>query len=106
MATKLNCWTVMQCGREPGGAKAVALGVCPAATERAGEAINGGVRSGRICWAIAGTFCGGVQAGTRASKQPSCMLCPFFRQVKTEEGATFIILPPDQEYVPRPHLRN
>jgi hypothetical protein len=30
---KLTCWEYMQCEREPGGRKAEAAGICPAASD-------------------------------------------------------------------------
>ncbi len=39
-----------------------------------------------MCWAIAGTFCGGGVQGTAAQKGESCMSCEFFRTVVREEG--------------------
>lgn len=92
MASKQNCWEFKNCGRQPGGAKAVELGVCPASTTDC-RGLNGGTNSGRQCWAIAGTLCGGKVQGTFAQKMTNCMACPFFLQVKTEEGPGFKILP-------------
>jgi hypothetical protein len=56
---KKNCWEVKQCGREPGGSKTADMGVCPAAADSSSDGVNGGKNGGRICWALAGTFCGG-----------------------------------------------
>ena len=64
----MNCWEAKKCGREAGGAKAHELGVCPAYTQRAGEA----------CWLVAGTLCGGKVQGTYAQKQATCMSCDFY----------------------------
>ena len=83
---KLNCWEVMKCGREPGGAKAKALGVCPAATNACLNGLNRGKNAGRCCWAVAGTFCDGEVEGTFARKLTSCLDCAFFKQVVAEEG--------------------
>jgi len=91
MAAKMNCWQAKNCGRQPGGPKVRELGVCPAAaTESSG--INGGTNGGRICWAIAGTLCGGKVQGTFAQKAANCMECPFYAQVRHEEGASFKLL--------------
>lgn len=89
MATKLNCWEVKQCGREPGGAKVAELGECPAAASEVGAGVNGGRACGRICWAVTGTFCGGKVQGTFAEKRVSCLSCEFFSKVKREEGHGF-----------------
>lgn len=98
MERRANCWEVKRCGREPGGANVTALGACPAATETLAQGLNGGTCGGRICWAIGGTFCGGVVQGSSAQKLASCMLCPFFQQVRQEQGEHFLILLPDQSY--------
>ncbi|OFV90963.1 MAG: hypothetical protein A3J75_03060 [Acidobacteria bacterium RBG_16_68_9] len=101
MADKKNCWEVMGCGRELGGAKAGALGVCPAATDRSADGLNEGSNGGRICWAITGTFCGGKVQGTFAEKELSCLDCRFFKEVKKEQGGdSFCLLKPGQRYMP------
>ena len=86
----LNCWEVKKCGREPGGAKAADLGVCPAATETKTNGINHGKNGGRACWAVTGTLCGGKVQGTFAAKIANCMKCEFYQQVRNEEGAGYI----------------
>ena len=97
--SKQNCWEIKNCGREPGGAKNGELGVCPAATDASCNGINNGKNAGRICWAIAGTFCGGKVQGDFAQKSVSCMSCDVFKQIKTEEGAeNFVLLKPGQVY--------
>ena len=83
---KRNCWEYRYCGRQPGGHKVAELGVCPASTDTSFDGINSGIAGGRICWAVAGTFCGGTVQGTFAEKRESCMDCDFFRQVREEEG--------------------
>jgi len=83
---KLNCWEFKKCGREPGGAKAVELGVCPAATEVRTHGTNSGQNGGRACWALTGTLCGGQVQGTFAMKLGNCIGCEFFRLVAAEEG--------------------
>jgi len=93
MALKLNCWQAKNCGRQPGGPKAAELGVCPAATTTGSTGINGGTNAGRICWALAGTLCGGQVQGTFAQKVANCMQCPFYVTVKQEEGSLFKLLP-------------
>lgn len=64
----LNCWEFKKCGREAGGAKASALGVCPAYPHH-----------GRQCAEIVGTLCGGKLQGTFASKIANCMKCDFYQ---------------------------
>jgi hypothetical protein len=90
--SKLNCWEMNKCGREPGGSKAGELGVCPAASDTSSNGINSGKNGGRICWVIAGTFCGGNVQGTFAKKHVSCMSCEVFKQIKSEEGSEFSLM--------------
>ncbi len=87
--TKLNCWEVKKCGREPGGENTDELGVCPAATEIRLDGTHGGINAGRACWVIAGSMCGGKIQGTYAEKYISCSKCDFFMKVKSEENASF-----------------
>ncbi len=87
-----NCWQRMNCGREPGGQNAADQGVCPAATDTLGDGANGGTRSGRICWDVAGTFCCGAVQGSFAAKELSCFGCDFFKFVQNEEGPGFVLL--------------
>lgn len=89
----LNCWEVKNCGRQPGGAKAHELGVCPAAQEVSVNQVNGGRNGGRICWALAGTLCGGEVQGSFVQKAGNCVNCAFYMQVRKEQGAAFINLP-------------
>ncbi|HTS48102.1 MAG TPA: hypothetical protein VMH05_09165 [Bryobacteraceae bacterium] len=95
MATKSNCWEVKNCGRQPGGAKVAELGVCVAASSQAANGVNGGKNGGRICWAIAGTLCGGKVQGSFAQKMANCGQCPFYGLVKQEEGAAVKIMLPN-----------
>ncbi|MBI5409060.1 MAG: hypothetical protein HZA14_06810 [Nitrospirae bacterium] len=97
--SKLNCWEIKKCGREPGGAKSKEMGICPAVTEVSCNGLNNGKNAGRICWAVAGTFCGGKVQGDFAQKSVSCMSCEVFKLIKTEEGAEkFNLLKPGQAY--------
>ena len=95
---KKNCWEIKNCGREPGGPKARELGVCSATTETSSEGLNGGKNGGRICWAVAGTLCGGKIQGTFAEKQTTCMSCHVFRAIKVEEGPKFQLMKQGQKY--------
>lgn len=95
---KKNCWEVKKCGRESGGVKAGELGVCPASNNSDGDGINEGKNSGRVCWAVAGTFCNGKTQGEFAHKQASCMECDFFKQVLEEEKDNFRLMLPGQAY--------
>jgi hypothetical protein len=92
MANKLNCWEFKKCGRQPGGPKAAELGICPATQAQASNGSNEGKNGGRICWALAGTMCGGKVQGTFAQKAANCMNCPFYAMVRQEQGVTFKIM--------------
>jgi hypothetical protein len=81
----------MKCGREPGGIRSEELGICPASTEMKYNDVNSGDAPGRICWAVAGTLCGGVVQGTFAKKFEDCLKCPFLLEVINEEGDKFIM---------------
>jgi tRNA A-37 threonylcarbamoyl transferase component Bud32 len=83
---RLNCWEVMMCGREQGGKNISEYGVCPAAADPSFDGINSGKYGGRICWAVAGTFCGGCTQGSFVDKRPSCLDCDFYQMVQDEEG--------------------
>ncbi len=76
----------MKCGREPGGNKTGDLGVCIAASDSSYDGINSGTCAGRICWAVAGTFCDGKIQGTFSEKRHSCLSCVFYKKVQDEES--------------------
>jgi hypothetical protein len=96
-----NCWEFKKCGREPGGVNAAERGVCPASLDTNLDGLNFGKNGGRICWAVAGTFCGEVEPeGDFARQLLSCMDCDFFKKIQTEEGtANFELLIPRQKYL-------
>lgn len=83
-----NCWEHMKCGRQPGGDKVAELGICPAAADASYDGIHSGKCGGRICWAVAGTFCGGRTQGSFADKRGTCLTCDFYKMVQQEEGMT------------------
>ncbi len=87
---KQNCWEYSKCGRAPGGEKADELGTCPAAMDNSFNRINEGLNGGRICWAVAGTFCSGTVQGSFAEKRGNCMACEFFKKVRMEEGTASV----------------
>lgn len=89
---KRNCWEVMKCGRQPGGERVHELGVCPSATESRLDGVHGGTNAGRCCWMVAGTFCKGKPSGTLAMKFHDCTKCPFYSQVKSEEGRDYVYI--------------
>jgi CRP-like cAMP-binding protein len=82
---KINCWEFKKCERQPGGKKVADLGVCPAAVDASFNGINNGQNAGRICWAVAGTCCGGKVQGTFAEKRRSCVSCDFYKHVQEQE---------------------
>lgn len=88
MVTKQNCWESLNCGRQTGGAKVGELGVCPAASTVDYNGMNHGVNAGRLCWAVAGTYCEGEVQGSFGKKFDSCKKCSFFQMVKDEEKLT------------------
>ncbi len=63
----------------------------PAATDTAHNGYNSGRNSGRYCWKIAGTLCGGEVQGAFAAKALSCLKCDFYLTVKDEEVGRFIL---------------
>lgn len=68
---KAPCWEIMQCGRD----KDASL-KCPAYPH-----------FGRICWAVAGTFCEGKIQGTFAQKSEDCKQCRFYQMVLEKNSA-------------------
>jgi hypothetical protein len=92
---KLNCWEILNCGRQPGGELAHDMGVCPAAASVDYHGVNGGINAGRFCWAIAGTMCDSQISGEMAQKTSSCMQCDIYLHIVEAEG-TQLILSPNQ----------
>ena len=70
--SKLNCWEVKKCGREPHGAKATELGICPATSDTQYTGKNAGINASKYCWRVVGTLCGGKVQGTFAQKATNC----------------------------------
>ena len=89
-SSKLNCWEVKQCGRQPGGEHVESLGLCQAALEKRLHGVHGGEKGGRACWVIAGTLCQGKVQGVFAKKYRTCKECDFYRMVHVEEGPNFM----------------
>jgi len=90
---KKNCWEVKNCGRQPGGEHIHDMGVCPATMETKLDGIHGGKNSGRACWVVAGTFCGGKVQGTFGQKYGNCKTCDFYNTVQSEENSGFQLSP-------------
>ena len=89
----MNCWEYHKCGRQPGGDRSLTEGICPAAGTTELNGRNHGINGGRICWAVAGTYCGGKVQGIFAMKIETCLRCPFFQKVEREEGTEFMLHP-------------
>ena len=87
---KMNCWEFMNCGRQPGGAKAGELGICPVTVDEELNGAHGGIAAGRACWAVVGSFCGGKIQGTYAEKLKDCTKCSFMALVKREESLSLL----------------
>jgi signal transduction histidine kinase len=66
--SKIPCWEFTKCGVEK--AEGAANMRCPAYPNY-----------GRICWAIAGTFCGKRVSGAIAQKLGNCRKCDFYKLV-------------------------
>jgi len=77
----VDCWEFTGCGREPGGARADDLGVCPAAADRRFDGINSGTNGGRACWIIAGTGGPDRPEGIFACPDRPCTQCRFYKLV-------------------------
>jgi len=82
---KINCWEFKQCERQPGGERVRDLGTCPVTINEDLDGTHGGIGAGRVCWAVAGSFCGGKMEGTFAQKLNDCGKCDFMALVKREE---------------------
>lgn len=67
-STKIKCWEFHKCGVEK--AEGAAEMRCPAYPHY-----------GRICWAVAGTFCEKKVSGAIAQKLGDCRKCEFYRRV-------------------------
>jgi signal transduction histidine kinase len=65
---KIKCWNFHKCGVEK--AEGAAGMRCPAYPDY-----------GRICWAIAGTYCGKQVSGAIAQKLGNCQKCEFYQKV-------------------------
>ncbi|MFP4458858.1 MAG: two-CW domain-containing protein [Candidatus Zixiibacteriota bacterium] len=93
--SKKNCWEKMECGREPGGARTSWLGVCPTAMANECNNLNDGDKGGRICWALQGTFSDEDNGKcVFLGRYKSCSYCPFFNEVRKQQGEDFVLLKP------------
>lgn len=85
-----NCWEIMNCGKESKGGETDDIETCPVATARIHHGKNRGSFAGRYCWRVVGTLCFGKVQNDYGTKMIECGVCPFFRQVKDEEGSQFV----------------
>ncbi len=76
MTSVPNCWEIMNCGREAGGANVPELGECVASKEQLGHS----------CWMLAGTLCRGVVQGTFAQKAQGCLPCEVYKTYNRGSG--------------------
>ncbi len=75
----------MKCGRARGADPAVDIQSCPTFSEKRLDGIHGGKNAGRACWVVGGTLCGGDIQGLFASKLGKCVMCDFYKKVRSEE---------------------
>jgi two-component system NtrC family sensor kinase len=66
---QVKCWEYMKCGRDKDCSTK-----CPAYPN-----------FGRVCWAVAGTFCEGKIQGTFAQKYEDCKKCEFYQKARKKE---------------------
>jgi two-component system NtrC family sensor kinase len=67
---QVKCWEYMKCEREKDSSVK-----CPAYPN-----------FGRVCWAVAGTFCEGKVQGTFAQKYDDCKKCEFYQNMRKEKS--------------------
>lgn len=68
----VQCWEFTKCGVE--NAEGAVNMICPAYPNY-----------GRICWAVAGTFCGKKVSGAIAQKLGNCRKCEFYQRVAVKK---------------------
>jgi len=83
MEKKLNCWQFKNCNRIFNKSTE---SVCPVMLAVEHDGKNGGTNGGRICWQVAGSFCGGKMQGAFVQKLDTCLKCDFARYVFDKEG--------------------
>ena len=72
-------------------AKNLRTGQCPASAQEKLNGFHGGTNTGRSCWIVAGTFCGGEKQGVFAKKYDSCKESDFYKKVQRENFNNFQI---------------
>ena len=90
MEHRLNCWEFKKCGHGPNEKKKSSKG-CPTVSEKRLDGVHNGIKAGRSCWVVAGTYCNGTVQGKFAQKYGTCLHCNFYRKVLEEEGPKFEI---------------
>jgi hypothetical protein len=90
MEQRLNCWEYKKCGFGPNEFNE-ANKKCPTVSESKLDGVHNGVKAGRACWVVAGTYCNGTVQGKFAQKYSTCLNCDFYRKVLEEEGSRFEI---------------
>lgn len=88
---KRNCWEVMKCGRESQQSDSDFSSACPVLKEDSLNGVHGGRGAGRACWVVKGTLCGGTVQGMFAEKLGRCVMCDFYKMVRSEEKDEFKI---------------
>ncbi len=86
---KPNCWEVNKCGREPGGEKQKALGICPVSTFESADGFLGGENGGRACVFIIGKLAPERPAEGCVKDDGDCFNCKFFKKMKKKHKKTF-----------------
>ncbi len=92
--SRINCWEYKKCGRNPGGANTMRLGICPASYDVAADGVNDGRNGGRVCWSVAGNINNDSPQRRPSGKPRNCLFCDFFMRVCNEEGMRLQMSPP------------
>ena len=92
----INCWEYNHCDGGWDDLDTAGSVACPVLLFTSADGLNHGTNGGRICWSIAGSFCGGTSEGKLARERFSCMSCNFYSLVEQEEGIDRMIVMPYQ----------
>lgn len=84
-----NCWEVMKCGRENGGQMALEIGECLASSCVQANGLHQGMNAGRVCWAIAGSYCDNKATCMFAIRMNGCDNCSFYKMVRVEQSGDY-----------------
>lgn len=84
----------MDCGQNCSSKGHADFKKCPAVTETRLNGIHGGMNAGRACWVMNGTLgrggCDGRVQGLVVEKLGKCMMCDFYKFVRSEEDELFL----------------